>query len=103
MTATKRRAGDNFSADHPFSPTSRTKPPMSTAQRKADKQLVAEHHSWREWGEQFGFRLYGTNGRYLATFKMASGDSFDVPMEARHAIEAAIAKARGLQPQGDSK
>lgn len=57
----------------------------------AEKSDLAEHISWCQWGEQFGFRLYGSNGKWAATFKLKDGLDFHVPQAARIAIDAKIA------------
>lgn len=56
----------------------------------SDRRILAAHLSWSEWGEQFGFRLYGTNDEWLGHFTLPDGSDFVVPKLARDAIDAAL-------------
>jgi hypothetical protein len=58
---------------------------------KADKHSLAAHISWAEWGNRFGFRLYGTNDEHLGHFTLQDGSDFVVPKAARDAIDAVLA------------
>lgn len=57
---------------------------------KAEHHTLAAHLSWQEWGDRFGFRLYGTNDEWLGHFKLGDGSDFVVPKFARDAIDAAL-------------
>lgn len=65
--------------------------PRLTKQETADFDA---HLNWRAWGEQFGWRLQGSNGVYSAEFRLPQGDKIYVVQAARMDIDRAILKAK---------
>lgn len=59
---------------------------------KALKHTLDAHLDWNRWGEQFGFRLYGTTDEWVGHFQLPSGENFIVTKEARELIDARIRK-----------
>ena len=59
-----------------------------TASEKADLAFM----SWRAFAEHLGLRLHGSSGPHSASLWLPSGNSWEVPEEARKAIEQALTK-----------
>jgi hypothetical protein len=69
---------------------------------------LADHDSWKEWGDCYGFKvIWGSASEQSATFVLPDGTHFVVPKLARDAIEKATMEAldqanrlgrRGLSP-----
>lgn len=64
---------------------------------KTERHSLNSHISWREWGEKFGFKLYGSNDQRLGHFTLPDGEDFIVSKAARDAIDEYINK---LKEQG---
>lgn len=60
---------------------------MSRGLTKSEKHSLECHNSWKEWGEKFGWRLYGTIDEWVGTFTLQDGTHFNVPKLAREAID----------------
>lgn len=56
------------------------------------KSELAEHRDWQKWGQQFCWKLYGSNARWSATFILGDGSHFPVSRLARDDIDAAMAE-----------
>lgn len=65
------------------------------------KRIVADHTSWREWGLQFGWKCYGTNGADSAGFHR-EGDAYQFPFNItkgmRYDIDRALTEAKSEAP-----
>lgn len=57
-----------------------------------DKHTVACHREWSVWGEQFGWRMYGSNDDLAATFIDDQGEFISITAAIRAAMDRAIAK-----------
>jgi hypothetical protein len=62
--------------------------PLLTKQEKAD---FAAHEDWRKWGDQFGWKLSGSNGEFAGEFYAHGGHKIYVPQPMRNDIERVIA------------
>lgn len=61
---------------------------------KDERRARDAHLEWREWGKQFGWRLFGATYERSADFFIGDHEVFHVTALARAGIDRAIAKAR---------
>lgn len=62
----------------------------------SDLHALKTYQSWLNWGEKFGFNLYGCNDEHQATFICKDKTTFTIPKIARDAIDDVMENPRNV-------